>query len=116
MLLEKGSSKLPLNLNNESVLYLATVAVQKNKIYNLEDESTISSQLVQTLLENEADPNQHSKDYISLLSALKAKDVQTSALLLEASANINVTNCRGKSGLHIVFEHNRETGLYKKKV
>ncbi|CAC5402824.1 unnamed protein product [Mytilus coruscus] len=103
-LLENKRRKLCLNLHNDSVLYLATVAGQNIQTNNVE---SVTYQLVKTLLVNGADPNEHSRDHIPLFSTLETRDVKTSKLLLDASANINATNCRGKCGLHIVYENTR---------
>ncbi|XP_071182095.1 poly [ADP-ribose] polymerase tankyrase-1-like isoform X1 [Mytilus edulis] len=100
-LLENQTSTLSLNLKGESPLYLATVL---RKLQNIKvDFSSITAQLVEALLGNGADPNDHSTHYIPLLSTLEAKDVKTSTLLLEAGANVNATNNRGMSGLHVIF-------------
>ncbi|CAC5364197.1 unnamed protein product [Mytilus coruscus] len=103
-LLENKSAKLSLNLHNDSVLYLATVAGQQIRTNNVE---LVTYQLVKTLLGNGADPNEHSRDHIPLFSTLETRDFKTSKLLLDASANINATNCRGKCGLHIVYGNTR---------
>ncbi|XP_071150028.1 putative ankyrin repeat protein RF_0381 [Mytilus edulis] len=102
ILLENNSAKLGLNLRNESVLYLAMVAGQRIRTNNVE---SVTYQLVKTLLRNEADPNEHSRDHIPLFVALETGDVMTSKLLLNASANINATNRRGKCSLHIIYEN-----------
>lgn len=100
-----------MKLHDDSMLYLATVAAQEINSNNL-DLHSITSQLVEILLANGADPNNYSDDDIPLLSALEDRDLHTVTLLLEASANINATNCKGKSGLHIILE-NYTKGLYK---
>lgn len=101
MLLESQNSTLSLNLKGESPLYLATVL---RKLQNIKvDFSSITAQLVKVLLRNGADPNDHSTHHVPLLSALEAKDIKTSTLLLEAGANVNATNNRGMSGLHVIF-------------
>lgn len=107
ILLENNSAKLGLNLRNESVLYLAMVAGQRIRTNNVE---SVTYQLVKTLLRNEADPNEHSRDHIPLFVALETGDVMTSKLLLNASANINATNRRGKCSLHIIYENTWATG------
>lgn len=87
-----------------SVLYLATVAAQQIYSYD-HDRQTLTSQLVKLLLGNGADPNHHLDDDIPLLAALEARDLQTSTFLLDSSADINATDCNGKSGLHIILDN-----------
>ncbi|CAG2249494.1 unnamed protein product [Mytilus edulis] len=108
-LLESHNSKLVCNFNRESVLYLSTVICRELKTCDV-DVTSLTTQLVTTLLEYGIDPNNHLPDHIPLFAALKVGNVKTSTLLLEASANVNITNSSGKSGLHIVFESNRVTG------
>ncbi|CAG2245765.1 unnamed protein product [Mytilus edulis] len=109
-LFESRNSKLWLKLHEVTVLYLATVAAQKIHSYNFDCQS-LTFQLVELLLENGADPNNHSEEDIPLLSALKARNLKTSTLLLEASANVNATNRKGESGLHIVLENYEKVDL-----
>ncbi|XP_052065741.1 uncharacterized protein LOC127705457 [Mytilus californianus] len=108
MLENQTSNQLCQNLHGESLLYLATIVWRRQLIdiswkKQLIDVSTITSQLVATLLRNGVNPNDHTQDQIPLLSALEARDIQTSTLLLEAGANINATNYEGISGLHTIF-------------
>lgn len=108
-LLESHNSKLVCNFNRESVLYLSTVICRELKTCDV-DVTSLTTQLLTTLLEYGIDPNKHLPDHIPLFAALKVGNVKISTLLLEASANVNITNSSGKSGLHIVFESNRVTG------
>lgn len=108
-LLKGDKSRFGMNKCGQSVLYLATLVNRKMSGDNV--SVGIQPLVTGILLNHGEDPNQHTAEFIPLISAVHQRDMATTVLLLEAGANINSTDKDGKSILHTLFTKDVTPGL-----
>ncbi|XP_063401146.1 uncharacterized protein LOC134685371 isoform X2 [Mytilus trossulus] len=87
------------NKAHETPLYLATTRCN-------------CKELIDLLLRNGADPNQHTSFKIPIVSAVKQCDVSAVSTLIKAGASINVKDQYGRSLLHVLYSDISTKGLY----
>ncbi|CAG2233613.1 ANK [Mytilus edulis] len=85
------------NKAHETPLYLATKAHNRKELIDL-------------LLRNGADPNQHTSFKIPIVSAVKQCDVPTVSTLIKTGASINVKDKFGRSLLHVLYSDKSKKG------
>ncbi|CAC5378570.1 ANK [Mytilus coruscus] len=85
------------NRAHETPLYIATTSCNRKELINL-------------LLRNGADPNQHTSYKIPIVSAVKQCDVPTVSTLITAGATINVKDQFGRSLLHVLYSDESTQG------
>ncbi|XP_063401148.1 serine/threonine-protein phosphatase 6 regulatory ankyrin repeat subunit B-like [Mytilus trossulus] len=85
------------NKAHETPLYIATKARNRKELIDL-------------LLRNGADPNQHTSFKIPIVSAVKQCDVPTVSTLIKAGASINVKDQIGRSLLHVLYSDKSKKG------
>ncbi|VDI43137.1 Hypothetical predicted protein [Mytilus galloprovincialis] len=85
------------NKAHETPLYLATRAHNRKELIDL-------------LLRNGADPNQHTSFKIPIVSAVKQCDVPTVSTLIKTGASINVKDKFGRSLLHVLYSDKSKKG------
>jgi len=67
--------------------------------------------LISILLQFGANPNPNNEAYAPLLSAIEIPDVSVIQLLVNSGANVNFTNEKGQTVLHIFFKSKKTDGL-----